>query len=161
MVACCVACALEGLFPHAYLASCLRAAATMLQGAIFIIIAQTRYVPHAAWDISDGDQAPFQYSKVSSPFLLRAHAPRALPSRVGSTVKTHPRKGAPLRVLLVWWLVWPVQVMLTQTIVTIAACYLGLQVAAQALYQALVPAAGSSPQKGGTGNGHAAALEAW
>lgn len=65
MVVCCLAVAIEAAQPQVYLASCVRAAGMMMQGLLFILIAHIRYEDHVAWDISDGDSAPFQYSKVS------------------------------------------------------------------------------------------------
>lgn len=64
MVACVVGCAAEAVWPHAYMPTCVRVSATMAQGALFIIIAHLLFTPRAAWDISEGDQAPFQYAKV-------------------------------------------------------------------------------------------------
>lgn len=64
MLACCLACALEAAWPASYIITCARTAGVMLQGCLFIIIAQIMFQPHVAWTLMPDDTAPLQVAKV-------------------------------------------------------------------------------------------------
>lgn len=60
----CLFVVLEIFFPHNFLVSCGRCAATYLQGSWFIVVADMMFTGRIMWDVSEGDMAPAMFAPV-------------------------------------------------------------------------------------------------